>query len=89
MPLYFFNVHDGGPTEWDDTGRWLTWREDVENHAMRLIITARSRHRSNGQVGMTTTVLVQYEDGGIALTVIDRPGRDVLFVWSSDRQSNT
>ncbi|GLS47663.1 DUF6894 family protein [Methylobacterium gnaphalii] len=86
MPLYFFNVHDNGPAAWDDIGSNLTCREDIESHAMRLIIAARSRHKTHGQIGVTTTVLVQYEDGGIALTAIDRPGRDVLFVWSADRQ---
>ncbi|WP_183503329.1 hypothetical protein [Methylobacterium brachythecii] len=84
MPKYFFNVHDNGPPHWDDTGLELTWRDDIAAHALRLIVAAKTRQKSRGDIGVTTTVIVHFEEGSVALTAIARPGRNVLFVWPPD-----
>ena len=84
MPHYYFNVHDNGPAQWDDVGHEYNWRNDIEAHAVRLIVAARIRQKVRRDIGVTTSVLVHYDDGGLALTVIARPGRDMQFIWAGD-----
>lgn len=82
MPLYYFNVHDDGPPQWDDVGQEYIWRRPIEDHARSLIVAAQVRQKERGKIGITTTVIVHYDDGDITLIVTGRLGRDPSLVWS-------
>ena len=63
MPCYFFDVHDGGKVQNDDTGTELPDLEAVRTAVMKLMPEIARQEVPKGSDQRTFSVLVTDEDG--------------------------